>query len=112
MSKFREAKLIVEDVLKTSFRARNDDKELLIQALALGGFKWTEENLAIFRGFYSTETLRRVRQKLQEEGFYTAGVDTQRKRKRRAKEVARDMKDKWWERPYTLRDQQGNIVNP
>jgi|SRR6185312_14184247 len=109
MNKFKEAKVLVEEVLKTSFPARNDDKELLIQALALAGFSWSPENLAIFRGFYSVETLRRVRQKLQEEGFYTAGVDTQRKRKRRAKQVRQEMKDKWWEN-CVVTDQEGKRI--
>ena len=62
----------VENILKVSKQARNSDKELLVIYMQKSGMELTPEQVAIFKEMPSTETVRRIRQKLQEQGKYPA----------------------------------------
>lgn len=60
----------VEEILRYSREARNSDKELLIKMMEHYGLCLTVAQKEIFKAMPSTETVRRIRQKFQEEGKY------------------------------------------
>lgn len=62
----------VEHILSVSHRARNSDKELLILYMQKYGMNLTDNQILKFRDMPSPETIRRVRQKIQESGRYQA----------------------------------------
>lgn len=62
----------VENILRVSHAARNSDRELLILYMAKFGMGLTKEQEDKFRKMPSTETIRRTRQALQEQGKYPA----------------------------------------
>jgi len=68
---YRTVKEYVTHVLTNDERARNDDKWLILRVLREMGF-----NIFIpfneFKDMPSFETIRRVRQKLQQDGFFQA----------------------------------------
>lgn len=63
---------IVEDTLREKPYTRNSDKELLLHVWSHLGLELTAEQRSKFRDMPSTETVRRIRQKLQEGGKYPA----------------------------------------
>jgi hypothetical protein len=62
----------VENLLQASRAARNSDKELLVLYMQRAGMELTEKQIQLFRQLPSMETIRRIRQKLQENGQYLA----------------------------------------
>jgi hypothetical protein len=62
----------VENILASSRQARNSDKSLLLIYMQKSGMNLTPRQVSIFLEMPSRETLRRVRQKIQERGQYTA----------------------------------------
>lgn len=62
----------VENILKVSRDARNSDKELLIIYMQKAGMDLSQKQRNIFRDMPSSETIRRIRQKFQEQGKYKA----------------------------------------
>lgn len=62
----------VANILRVSKEARNSDKELLIIYFQKSGMNLSDEQIKMFRKMPSTETLRRIRQKMQQEGKYPA----------------------------------------
>lgn len=62
----------VEAILKVSRMARNSDRELYIIYMQKAGLKLTPEQVELYRSLPSTDTLGRIRRKLQEEGKYPA----------------------------------------
>lgn len=62
----------VENILSVSRQARNSDKELQIIYMQKSGMQLTPQQIEIFRVMPSLETVRRIRQKLQEGGTYPA----------------------------------------
>lgn len=62
----------VEAILKASHAARNSDRELLIIYMQKFGLELSDKQQALFRKMPSTETIRRTRQALQEQGKYPA----------------------------------------
>ena len=62
----------VERILKYSRQARNSDKELLIEYMQASGMHLTPQQVSAFRDLPSMETIRRIRQKFQENGQYIA----------------------------------------
>lgn len=72
ISKIKQATPIVMKVLENYPKARNSDKELTIRCWEEQGLFLTDEQKARFRACHSTETYRRTRQKIQEQGMYKA----------------------------------------
>lgn len=62
----------VENILKVSKTSRNSDKELQIIYMQKSGMDLDARQVQKFRDMPSLETLRRVRQKIQESGKYKA----------------------------------------
>lgn len=77
----------VRNLLSFSPKARNDDKELYILYLQKSGMELTDKQLAIFRDMPSLETVRRIRQKLQESGEYVAAEPVRKKRHQKSLEM-------------------------
>lgn len=75
----------VENILKVSREARNSDVELLIIYMQKAGMDLTPHQIQVFKGLPTMETIRRIRQKLQEQGKYEA--DEQVKGTRRVKSM-------------------------
>lgn len=71
MAKFHN-NVLVEKALEKYPRARADDKFLILVVWDMCGFKLTESQMRLFLGntVPSTESIRRTRQKLQEDGKY------------------------------------------
>ena len=70
----------VESILKYCPKARNSDKELLVIYLQKSGMELTDKQIEVFMNMPSTESIRRIRQKLQEEGKYLADKEVEDKR--------------------------------
>jgi len=68
----RTIKPQVEKVLSNSKEARNSDKELILQVWEACGLVLDEKQREIWKKLPSSESIRRTRQKFQEEGKYTA----------------------------------------
>lgn len=62
----------VENILKASKLARNDDKRLLIIYMQKAGMELTAKQMEIFESLPSMETITRIRRQLQERGMYEA----------------------------------------
>lgn len=71
----------VENILKASRQARNSDKELQIIYMQKTGMDLDARQVQIFRDMPSLETLRRVRQKIQENGKFKADKPVEESRK-------------------------------
>lgn len=63
---------IVEQLLRDNPKTRSSDKELLIAFWDSQGLCLTPAQREQFRNLPSTETVRRIRQKIQEGGLYAA----------------------------------------
>lgn len=70
----------VERVLSVNTNARNDDKVLMLQVWEIEGFYLTENQKKAFMQSSSPESIRRMRQKMQEEGKYRASEAVEQKR--------------------------------
>ena len=68
------------ECLRTSKLARNDDQELIRQVWEKQGFVLTLEQYKLWPELINGETIRRLRQKLQHDGFYKADKQTKLKR--------------------------------
>lgn len=76
----RNITMIVERVLSNSENARNSDKELIIEVLEQLGMDFTERELHIIRSV-NFESIRRMRQKLNEQGKYLPRPEVARQRR-------------------------------
>lgn len=74
---------IVEDILRNHANARNSDRALFLHFMQKQGMELTRRQVEIFRDMPSLESVRRIRQKLQEQGKFEADtvVKTERSRK-------------------------------
>lgn len=70
----------VERILTQSRQARNSDRHLLIAYMQAEGMELTPEQVEIFTHMASLETVRRIRQKLQEDGKYLADQSVKQER--------------------------------
>ncbi len=77
---------LVEDILKTHPRTRDSDKDLFIAVLQMLGADLSERQREIMRSV-NLESVRRLRQKLQEDGQYLPSVDVAQRRKLKAQLV-------------------------
>lgn len=71
----------VETLLRNNERMRSDDKLLILTIWELEGLTLTPEQRQKFWDLPSPETIRRVRQKLQENGAYPANEPVRKQRK-------------------------------
>ncbi len=71
---------VVEQVLSTSREARNSDKELLLRVMERFGLFLSESQRQKFLAMPQFETIRRIRQKIQESGKYLADQTIRRER--------------------------------
>lgn len=78
---------LVELILKTNIGARNSDKELIIAYLEAIGVLLTPNQKELIHMNASFETIRRIRQKLQEEGMYVAHQQVRRIRNIKSQEI-------------------------
>jgi len=72
---------IIESVLATNPQARNSDIVLILEVWAMEGVALSPNQVAKIKSATRPETIRRTRQKLQEEGKYLASKQVQEKRK-------------------------------
>lgn len=70
----------VEAILKESRMARNSDRHLMIKFMQQNGMGLTPHQESVFLLLPSLESVRRVRQKLQENGKYPADQKIARER--------------------------------
>lgn len=77
----------VENILRVSRLARNSDTELQIIYMQKSGMNLTPEQIQTFKNLPSMETIRRIRQKLQEEGKFPADAEVEEARYQKFKEV-------------------------
>lgn len=77
----------VENILRVSQKARNSDKELMIIYMQKFGMELSEKQIDLFRQMPAFETIRRIRQKLQEEGKYPASKEVDNARFEKYKQV-------------------------
>lgn len=97
----------VENILKASKDARNSDKELQVIYMQKSGMELTPKQIKLFKEMPSMETIRRVRQQLQEQGKYEADDNVNEKRYEKFKEVRANIKS---ENAETLIERQGYRV--
>lgn len=81
---------LTESVLALSPLARNSDKELHIAVLIRLGAELTPKTIEILRS-YSFESVRRTRQKLQEQGKYLADKKVALERRMKGYEAQQNM---------------------
>lgn len=70
----------IERILANDPRTRDSDKELIIQVLEWLGAEFTPRQLEVLRQI-NFESVRRVRQKLQEQGKYMPSPEVARQRR-------------------------------
>lgn len=70
----------VERVLSVHKDTRDNDKLLMLQVWEIEGFFLTDNQKIAFMKSSSPESIRRMRQKMQEEGKYRASEEVEQKR--------------------------------
>lgn len=85
------ASAIIEGVLRDHPDTRSSDRELYILVWEKLGFFMSDSQKAKFRELPSSETIRRVRQKLQEQGRYAASERVKQHRNFKGMEVQQKM---------------------
>lgn len=83
----------VENILKVSQKARNSDLELWLIYAKKSGLSLSKEQEEVLREMPSFETIRRTRQKLQEQGLYPADEEVNEARYKKFKEVRQNIRD-------------------
>ena len=73
-------KKLVERVLSQKPEARDDDKLLMLEIWEMQGLCFSETQKKAFRRASSPESIRRTRQKFQQEGEYTASEKVEEQR--------------------------------
>ena len=99
-------KQLVTRVLANHPEARNSDVELHICCLEEQGLALSYYQKSAIRRAFAFETIRRARQKIQEEGLYPASDNTRRGRKAKELKMRIEMKKKEYIPQY---DEQGRV---
>jgi hypothetical protein len=73
-------KKLVERVLELKPETRDDDKLLMLYVWQMQGLHFSKGQLEAFKKASSPESIRRTRQKLQEEGLYLASPEVEEQR--------------------------------
>lgn len=74
----------VERILRDHPNSRNSDKAMFLYVMQEAGMNLSRAQIDIFRDMPSLESVRRVRQKLQEQGKYPADSEIQKERKHKS----------------------------
>lgn len=99
----------VENILRASKAARNSDTELQIIYMQKSGMNLSEAQKQKFRELPHMETIRRTRQKLQEQGKYPADEEVNEARFEKYKQVKQNIN---YDSPEQLLEARGyRIVN-
>lgn len=93
----------VENILKFSHKARNSDTELLIVYMQKYGLNLTDAQIQKLKEMPSSETITRIRRKLQEQGKYPADQDVNEARYEKFKE---------YQDPEKILERKGYYVRP
>lgn len=101
----------VENILRAVPSARNSDDELQIIYMQKAGMNLSPKQIEVFKQLPSMETIRRIRQKLQEEGKYPASENVNEARYNKFKKVRSTIKDSSPEYVETVLED-GRIVLP
>lgn len=70
----------VKNIMQAVPATRSSDKELLIVYMQKAGMELSPAQINLFKELPSMETIRRIRQKLQEDGKYPASKEVENKR--------------------------------
>lgn len=73
-------KKLVERVLQQNPQARDDDKALMLEVWEMQGLCFSETQKKAFKRASSPESIRRTRQKFQQDGEYKASDKVEEKR--------------------------------
>jgi len=73
-------KKLVERILELKPEARDDDRLLMLYVWQIQGLHFSEGQLKAFKKASSPESIRRTRQKLQEEGKFKPSEEVEEKR--------------------------------
>lgn len=85
------ANVIIKRVLDSHPETRSSDRELYIKVWEEFGFYMSESQKAKFRELPPSETIRRIRQKLQEQGKYPALETVRKHRKSKGMQMRQQM---------------------
>lgn len=99
----------VEAILKASRAARNSDKDLQIIYLQKAGMNLSYEQIKVFKELPSMETIRRIRQSLQEQGKYPADSEVEKERYNKYVNTRQNIKS---QSPEQLLEARGYRVKP
>ena len=77
----------VENILKFSKASRNSDTELILVYMEKYGIVLTEHQKELYRSMPSTDTITRIRRKLQEQGKYEANEAVNEARYQKFKDI-------------------------
>lgn len=99
----------VEAILKAVPKTRDSDKELLIIYCQKAGLELTDRQIAKLRQMPSSDTITRIRRKLQEQGKYPASESVNNARYEKYKSVRENINH---ESPEQLLERQGVVVLP
>lgn len=99
----------VEAILKHDKASRDSDKRLLVIYMQKAGMELTPKQIEIFNSMPSMETIRRIRQKLQEGGKYPASKEVDQARFEKFREVKHGLN---LTNPEKLLESQGYRVLP
>lgn len=81
---------MVKTILQNSQACRNSDRELFIEVMRKMGFNLTDAQEDKFRGI-NFESIRRTRQKIQEQGLYPADPEIAKSRRIKSMEMEQNM---------------------
>lgn len=81
----------IRNVLRASHAARNSDFELWLIYAAKSGLDLSENQIEVLRNMPTFETIRRTRQKLQENGEYPADPEVEQARFDKFKKVRQNI---------------------
>jgi hypothetical protein len=101
---------VIEDVLATRPETRGNDKKLIVAVYNRLGLHLTEEQLKVFYSLPSTETIRRVRQKLNELGRYMPDGETTAYRQNKATEIRQEIRQE--KTPMFMLEPTPSKINP
>lgn len=99
----------VEAILKYDVASRSSDKRLVVIFLQKSGLDLTEEQIKKFYAMDDLWTVRRCRQKIQEEGKYLATKEVEDYRYKRFKQVRETIP--FSPSPEVVHDKAGNQYN-
>lgn len=80
IANLKSAESVVRDILKNQPETRNSDMELLFAVWTQAGVYLTPTQKEAIRKSFSPETIRRIRQKIQEQGEYLANENVLKER--------------------------------